>query len=280
MLTRLMTSDADESREQTMAVLKGMLSNDDSDDEPNLAPWLDFQKWLELDLPYDVTVPFGVAIYRAYERRLQNFPNALQLRMRRDISGLISAVKTSAVLHKGQRDRDAKGRLIATIDDYRHAHEAFDEGVSSLYGVKTRKEIVAVVKAVEDLGVTLTESAKVTVAALRKRIGINSNSTANDRLMEAVECGALEVDDEASGAGKGRPRYFKLLRTSTQIAAEPGQGVFPPPEDVLKEINSPSSVSSGHADKKDKRDKRDESTEVGEVPAAPEKNPPGWSVRL
>ena len=33
MLTRLMTSDADESREQTMAVVKGMLSNDDSGDE-------------------------------------------------------------------------------------------------------------------------------------------------------------------------------------------------------------------------------------------------------
>ena len=80
------------------------------------------------------------------------FPDALQLRMRRDISGLISAIKTSAVLHKAQRDRDAKGRIVATIDDYRHAHEAFDEGVSSLYGVKTRKEIIAVVRAVEEMG--------------------------------------------------------------------------------------------------------------------------------
>ena len=72
--------------------------------------------------------------------------------MRRDISGLISAIKTSAVLHKAQRETDAKGRIVATIDDYRHAYEAFDEGVSSLYGVKTRKEIIAVVKAVEEMG--------------------------------------------------------------------------------------------------------------------------------
>jgi hypothetical protein len=263
MLTRLMTSDADESREQTMAVVKGMLSNDDSDDEPNLTPWLDYQQWLELEAPYQVSVPFGVALYTAYEKRLQAFPNALQLRMRRDISGLISAIKTSAILHKVQRDRDARGRIVATIDDYRHAHEAFDEGVSSLYGVKTRKEIIAVVKAVEDLGVRLAESVKVTVAALRKKLGINSNSTANDRLMEAVECGALEIDDEASGTGKGRPRYFKLLKTSRQIVAERGQGVFPPPEDVLREINCPPSLSSEHADKTDRKDKTDETDDRG-----------------
>jgi hypothetical protein len=177
--------------------------------------------------PYQVSVPFGAALYTAYETRLRAFPNALQLRMRRDISGLISALKTSAILHKVQRHRDARGRIVATVADYRHAHEAFDEGVSSLYGVKTWKEIIAVVKAVEDLGVTLAESVKVTVAALRKKLGINSNSTANDRLMEAVECGALEIDDEASGTGKGRPRYFKLLKTSAQTVAERGQGVFP-----------------------------------------------------
>jgi hypothetical protein len=259
MLTRLLTSDADGCPDQTMAVVKGLLSNDDSDEEgPELASWLNFQRLLELEGPYDVSVPIGVALYRAYERRLQNFPHALQLRMRRDISGLISAIKTSAVLHKFQRDRDARGRIVATIDDYRHAHEAFDEGVSSLYGVKTRKEIIAVIRAVEDLGATLAESVKVTVAALRKKLGINSNSTANDRLMEAVECGALEVDDEASGAGKGRPRHFKLLKTSTQIAAAPRQGVFPPPEDVLAEINNHSHVASGHADKTDRKDKTDE----------------------
>ena len=134
MLTRLMTSDADESAEQTMAVVKGLLSGDDSGDESDLEPWRDFQRLLELDEPYDVAMPFGTELYNAYEKRLRAFPDALQLRMRRDISGLISAIKTSAVLHKAQRDRDAKDRIIATIDDYRHAHEAFDEGVSSLYG--------------------------------------------------------------------------------------------------------------------------------------------------
>jgi hypothetical protein len=278
MLTRLMTSDADESPEQTRAVVKSLLTNDEGDEEePDLAPWLDYQRSLQLEAPYQVSVPFGAALYTAYEKRLQAFPNALQLRMRRDISGLISAIKTSAVLHKTQRNSDAKNRIVATIDDYRHAHEAFDDGVSSLYGVKTRKEIMAVVRAVENMGVTLAESAKVTVAALRKKLGINSNSTADGRLMEAVECGALELDEEKSGSGKGRPRYFKLLKTSAQIHSEPMQGVFPPPDDVLREIKFAPSVGSGHADRKDRTDKTEESVQTSE---AAEKKTAGWSVRL
>jgi Bifunctional DNA primase/polymerase, N-terminal len=277
MLTRLMTSDADESAEQTMAVVKGLLSVDDSDDEPDLAPWRDFQRLLELDAPYDVAMPFGTELYNAYEKRPRAFPDALQLRMRRDISGLISAIKTSAILHKAQRDRDAKGRIVATIDDYRHAHEAFDEGVSSLYGVKTRKEIIAVVRAVEEMGARIGESLKVTVAALRQKLGINSNKTASGRLMEAVERRVLELDEEKSGSGRGAPRYFKVSKSSSQIGSEPDQGVFPPPEDVLREINSQPSVSPGHEDMGDMMDKTERSDQTFPVP---EKKAAGWSVRL
>jgi hypothetical protein len=175
------------------------------------------------------------------------------------------------------RETDARGRIVATVDDYRHAHEAFDEGVSSLYGVKTRKEIIAVVKAVEELGGKLGESLKVTVAALRQRLGINSNSTASDRLMEAVERRAIELDEEKSGSGRGAPRYFRLMRSSAQIAAEPGQGVFPSPEDVLREINILTPVGPGHGDKTDKTDKTEQSARTSAVPP---KKAPGWSARL
>ena len=149
--------------------------------------------------------------------------------------------------------------------------------MSSLYGVKTRREVVAVVKAVEDIGGSLDESVKVTVAALRDKLGINSKSVAANRLIEAAERGALELDEGKIGSGKGRPRYFKLLKTSAQIAAEQGQGVFPLPEDVLREINCSSSVGSGHADKKDKRD---EAVNLRDLPRGPEEKPPAWSVRL
>ena len=111
MLTRLMTSDADESRGQTLAVVKrtsrGRLA--DPVGKTEVEQWLNLQRWLELDAPYDVAVPFAAAIYDAYKKLINSLPSALQVRMRRDITGLLAAVKASAVLHKAQRQTDDEG---------------------------------------------------------------------------------------------------------------------------------------------------------------------------
>ena len=52
-----------------------------------------------------------------------------------------------------------------------------------------------------------------------------------------------------------RPRYLKLLKTSTQIAAGPGQGVFPPPEDVLREISGGSTDAAARPFRRDVKPK-------------------------
>jgi hypothetical protein len=72
--------------------------------------------------------------------------------MRRDITGLLAAVKASAVLHKAQRQTDDRGRIVAEFADYPCGWNAFNQSVSSLYGVRTRAEVVAVVQAAETLG--------------------------------------------------------------------------------------------------------------------------------
>jgi hypothetical protein len=143
MLTRLLTSDADESHEQTLGVLADVLSNEHRDvDDAEIEKWLDLQSWLELGAPYDVVIPYREAILAAYNRRLADIeahgqrPN-IQLRIRRDVHGFLTAIKTSAILHKVQRKTDSKGRIMASLDDYRHAHEAFDGGLGRLYKIKT-----------------------------------------------------------------------------------------------------------------------------------------------
>jgi hypothetical protein len=78
------------------------------------------------------------------------------------------------------------------------------------------------------------ESIKITVGALRKELGINSNDVANTRLREAVESGALDQDDSKSGAGRGRPRYYWLLKTGDELRDAPTRGVFPAPHSVQK----------------------------------------------
>jgi len=265
LLTRLMTSDADERPEQTLAVLTDALSVEDRDvGEAEVERWLDFQRWLMIDAPYSVVIPFRQAILAAYTKRLKAMetrgekPN-VQLRLRRDVHGFMAAIKTSAILHKAQRETDAKGRIIATIDDYRHAHEAFDEGLARLYKIKTPETALAVVRAIEAMGATKTDSAKVTVSALMARLGITGRGTANDRLKDAEDRGFLKLVEKSGGYGRTSPRVYEIGRTSEEIVEDIATGgtpsVFPPPDDVLRELQSAASTSfpRGLANAKDKR---------------------------
>src|SRR5208283_2225922 len=67
MMTRLMVGDADESEEQTRAIIENTLADrQDAVLVDELERWRDFQRWLELDGPYEVHIPFLSAISRAH----------------------------------------------------------------------------------------------------------------------------------------------------------------------------------------------------------------------
>jgi hypothetical protein len=230
MLTRLMTSDADESAKQTFDVLTDVLSTEHREiDEAEIEKWLDFQSWLELGAPYDVIIPFRQAILAAYKRHLADIqargqrPN-IQLRIRRDVHGFLAAIKTSAILYKVQRKTDFEGRIVANLDDYRHAHEAFDGGLGRLYKIKTPETALAVVRAIEAMGATKEKGVKVSVTDLMDKLGIAGRGTANDRLRDAEERGFLKLVDSAAEYGRTSPRVYKIGRSSEEIAKDIGAG--------------------------------------------------------
>ena len=276
MLTRLLTSDADESRGQTLAVVKRTLRGaPEPVSKGEVEQWLNLQRWLALDAPYDVVVPFAAAIYDAYKELIGSLPNALQVRMRRDVTGLLAAVKSAAVLHPAQRLMDESGRIVAEFADYRHAWNAFNQSVSSLYGVRTRPEVVAVVQAAEALGaVKGGESIKITVATLRKELGINSNEVAANRLKEAVESGALKEDDSKREIGRGSPRFFELLKTSHELQTVPTLGVFPAPSAVKKWFEGREGSKDGGRDGRDGQDERDPLSSCPSCPSCPPNSDP------
>ena len=263
MLTRLLTSDADESREQTLGVLADVLSNEHREvDDAEIEKWLDFQSWLELGAPYDVVITYREAILAAYNRRLAEIethgqrPNIL-LKIRRDVHGFLTAIKTSAILHKVQRKTDSKGRIMANLDDYRHAHEALDGGLGRLYKIKTPETALAVVRAIEAMGATKGKGVKVSVTDLMDKLGITGRGTANDRLRDAEERGFLKLVDPAAEYGRTSARVYKIGRTSEEIAKDIAAGgtlgVFPRPEDVLLELQRTGSKSiCRHENAKDK----------------------------
>ena len=240
LLTRLVMSDADETGKQTQAVLAGILARDFRRvDDEEIRPWLDFQRWLETDAPYDVEIPFRPAILEAFNE-LWDEIRTVPLRIRRDVNALILAIQTSAILHKAQRERDAAGRIIATLDDYRHAHEAFDSGLASLYRTKVPDTALAVVRAAEAMGATDVIGVKITVSGLMTKLGITGRGVAASRLNHAEECGFLKLVD----TGKGGARTYELGKTSAEVAAliesgGAGQGVFPTVEAVEAVLKSP-----------------------------------------
>jgi hypothetical protein len=257
MLTRLLVSDADESRDQTLAVVERILNGTTKPVTYEIERWVDYQRWLELDAPYTVAVPFAGAIYAAYKQLIKSLPGALQLRMRRDITGLLSAVKASAVIHRAQRPTDESGRIVAELVDYRHAWGAFNQSVASLYGVKFRNELIAVAEAAAKLGLHqkgLGDSVKLTVAALGRALGINSKATAGGRLNEAIERGVLEEDYERRGAGRGRPRFCWLLQTAATLRSVPASPVFPDPRDVETIFFNASGAEGAETAEQDEQD--------------------------
>ena len=230
--TRTLVNDADETGGQTVAIVKRILS-DIRTPRPDLQAWLDFQSWLMMDAPYRVHVPFKEAIFAGFEGWRSKFLETAALRVRRDINNIICAVKASAVLHKAQREVDDDGAIVATLDDYANVHAAFDGDLANLYG-KASEKIVAVVRAIEDMGGAEDRSVKVTLRELAKRLGIVSLKTAGARLMAAVDHGAVEQDDSLSGPGGAR--FFSVVKTAKDIEAKPGQGVLPPVGEISRII--------------------------------------------
>ena len=242
MLTRLMTSDADESWQQTVNVVRNaLLTEDRGAGEAEIEPWLDYQRWLSLEAPYKVAIPFRNAISEAFDEHWERLKERgenpkIQLRLRRDVQSMLTAIKTSAILHKAQRKKDARGRIVATVDDYRNAHEAFDEGLSSLYKLKIPLTALAVVKAIEEIGATEEDSVKITVSMLMSKLGISGRGAAADRIRDAEDRGFIKLVDKFGGYGRTTAREYTIGRSSKVIEADikagVGSGVFPPAERV------------------------------------------------
>lgn len=126
--TRLLTTLVDESDAQTKRVLNAQARRAAGDgpapvSEEELEKWRALQTCLRLG-PRDIVIPFATIIAELTERR--------QMRIRRDLRGLFSLTKASALLHRYQRKVDAQGRIIAELWDYGLALRALGEGPEEL----------------------------------------------------------------------------------------------------------------------------------------------------
>jgi hypothetical protein len=67
------------------------------------------------------------------------------VRFRRDVGSLISFIKASAILHQAQRQLDEKGRVVATLADYRAAYAIYSKVLAETSGRGVPENVRAVV---------------------------------------------------------------------------------------------------------------------------------------
>ena len=107
----------------------------------DLAVWHDLQRWIALG-PNDAVIPFAQQIATAIK--------PLMVRFRRDVGSLFTFIKASALLHQAQRQKDAQGRVVATVADYALAYPIFSKVMAQSSGKSVPDNVRAVVKLIAE----------------------------------------------------------------------------------------------------------------------------------
>ncbi len=109
--TRLFSVFVDDSEETTKGAKEiAAKEADGTAERPNTEIWRRFQQWLQLQIPYEVIIPYSSFLAK-------NTPDKPP-RMRRDFRRLLEIVKVTAILYQAQREKDEQGRIVATVADF------------------------------------------------------------------------------------------------------------------------------------------------------------------
>ncbi len=202
--TRILSLGTDDSPAQTKRVLLALA--DEGTAAVEYAEWHQLQQWLEESGARTVTLPFG--------RQLAKLTPAKAVRMRRDFQSLLALIRSHALLHQLNRERDHLGRVVASLDDYEAVRNLVGDVISEGVEATASGTVRTTVAAVEELAAAARGG--VTVNAVAKQLHIDKSS-ASRRLADAA----------------GRD-YVRNLETRV---GQPGQWVvgepLPAPEPII-----------------------------------------------
>jgi hypothetical protein len=233
--TRLFSIATTDTTEQTQAILaqQGQNAVEGSIPAPDSAPadWGALQVWLAEGAEHRVRIP--------YAARLAALIPPLAVRLRRDVPAVLGLIGAHALLHQATRDRDAKGQVLATAEDYASVRELVAElvaeGVEASVSPTIRETVETVQILLDAMPGPLTDETGVTVTAVGERLHLD-RSTASRRVRVAVTRGYLKNLETR----KGRPAR---LRVGDPL---PGEVVVLPPPEALLEGGARSPLATRH----------------------------------
>jgi hypothetical protein len=188
--TRSLSITSDDSTRQTEEVLRSLA--DETEYNVDLTEWQQLQEWLYRDGERRVTIPFASV--------LAGLVPPAAVRLRRDFGAVLALTRSSAILHQQTRQRDAAGRIVASIDDYAKVLEVAGPLVSQGIGAGVIGTIRETVGAVGALQGEHAEGA--TALAVSKHLGIDK-SNAGRRLTVAAAAGyVVNLEDRRGKPGR------------------------------------------------------------------------------
>jgi hypothetical protein len=208
--TRLLSLTVTDTQDQTRAVMAA-LANEAADQGPELETWQALQVWLE-GVESRVTVRYAAV--------LAGLIPPVAVRLRRDFGPILNLIRSHAVLHQANRERDEEGRIVAALEDYAIVRELVADLVSE--GIEatvpaTVRETVETVASLRD------ETEKdVTIAALAEELKLDK-SAAWRRVRSAMDRGYLENLEDRRGRpaklvpGDDLPDDFEILPTPQRL---------------------------------------------------------------
>jgi len=183
--TRLLSLTVTDTQEQTRAVMAA-LAEEAGEAAPDFATWHALQVWLE-GAEHRVSVP--------YAKILADLIPPVAVRLRRDFGALLNLIRAHALLHQASRDRDAEGRIIATIEeDYAAVRELVADLVSDGIEVTVPKTVRETVEAVKRLR-EASSGEPITVVELARELKLD-RSAVSRRVRNAKDRGYLRDLEE------------------------------------------------------------------------------------
>lgn len=221
--TRMSSLFVKDTQDQTGAVFKEIAKHA-SGDAPvvDYEPWHAHQLWLGLG-PRRVVIPYAPALAEEAQ--------PIAVRLRRDFSTVVALIQAHALLHRGTRELDGHGRIIATFDDYEVVHalvsDLIAEGVGKNVDDTVRQTVDAVAALIAPRGENGTASTLEIATALKL-----DRSAATRRIKRGQRDGYLRNLETRKGQpakicpGNPLPENIPILPSREDL--EKRQGLNPP----------------------------------------------------
>jgi hypothetical protein len=200
--TRVLSVTSDDSTEQTARILASLAEEDSEDFD--LGPWVLLQEWLQV-AEHRVTIP--------YSKALAKLVPPAAVRLRRDFKAVLGLIQSHAILHQQTRERDARVRIVATLEDYEVVRKLVaplvSEGVGRTVSAATREAVKAVI--------TLALAHPDGVQALELARELNLDKSAAYRRLTVAARGGWVVNQEDRRGKPGRWVPGEPLPTAEEV---------------------------------------------------------------